>query len=224
MKVIFAIFVAIVGIFANVSADGKEDGNLLKVLAAERKETSEMFKRENQRLRQEDDQLHGKLDKLNVKLDKLQGQNKKLQKKNKKLEEEIIKLRGTDSEIKASIRQKDQLQNGTRSALDLDDHFKKLIKSGIIDFLTNERICVSGKFSGRDGSHNIVKTTHDVDFGYTFPRKPAVSVAISWYQDAYTGSYYTAVEATVTEVTNSSAEISVTKKDINWRINWTACL
>merc|ERR1719228_729778 len=95
---------------------------------------NEMFKRENQRLRQE---LHGKLDKL-------QGQNIKLHKKNKKLEKEIIKLRGADSEIKASIRQKDQLQNGTRSALDMDDYLKKTIKSEIIEFLTKERICVGG--------------------------------------------------------------------------------
>jgi len=214
MKVIFAIFVAVVGIFAKVSADGKEDGNLLKVLAAERKETNEMFKREIQRLRLKDNQLHGKLDKL-------QGQNKKLQKKNEKLEKEIIKLRGADSEIQASIRQKDQLQNGTRSALDLDDHFKKLIKSGIIDFLTKERVCVGGTITWTFPNDKWVD--RDVQFGYSFPRVPTVSASIAKVSHDTKGE--TDVRVKVKTVTNSTMVISTYQNvPTNWFASWIACL
>merc|ERR1719228_45699 len=123
---------------------------------------NEMFKRENQRLRQE---LHGKLDKL-------QGQNIKLHKKNKKLEKEIIKLRGADSKIQASIRQRDQLQNGTRSALDMDmdEHLKKVINSEIINFLTKEKVCISGTI--HPTQPNDKWNDHTIEFGYSFPRKP----------------------------------------------------
>jgi len=215
MKVIFAIFVAIVGIFANVSADGKEDGNLLKVLAAERKETNEMFKRENQRLRQEDDQLHGKLDKL-------QGQNKKLEKKNKKLAKEIIKLRGADSEIQASIRQKDQLQNGTRSALDLDDHVKKVCKSEIIDFLTKEKVCVSGTIYPTHP--NDKWNDHTIEFGYSFPQKPTVSTSIAIAFLSIEGKFD--ARAKVKSVSKSSVVISTYQNyPTEFRdVSWIACL
>jgi len=246
----FVFFVLIV-VAAKVSAAEKGDGELLKVLAKERKEMSNIFQQENaelrrddQKLRERDEKLHDRIDKMaeqmskqNEQISKLHGKNDKLQNRNKKLEQQINKLhqklqRQADPQISPlhgslmkTVREKDQ--NGTSGSVDtlkIMTELKQFVKSEIKDFLINERICVSGNFGGSDASHNHIKTTHHVDYGYTFPRKPAVSVAISHYQDAIASFYYKQVMATVTEVTNSSAEISVSKKDVNWRINWIACL
>ena len=257
----FVFFVLIV-VAAETSAADKGDGELLKVLAKERKEMSNIFQQENaelrrddQKLRERDEKLHDRIDKMaeqmskqneqmgkqiskqNEQISKLHGKNDKLQNRNKKLEQQINKLhqklqRQADPQISPlhgslmkTVREKDQ--NGTSGNVDtlkIMTELKQFVKSEIKEFLMNERICVSGKIGGRDSGSNRVTTTHHVNFGYEFPRKPAFSVAISYYRDYYAVYFWKEVEATVSEVTNSSAKIAVRKKDVWWSVSWIACL
>merc|ERR1712142_179233 len=269
--VFFVLIIVVVVSAAEISAADKGDGDLLKVLAKERKEMSNIFQQENAELRRDDqklrerdeklrelgEKLHERIDKLteqigrqNEKITGLHGKNDeqaeqitKLQSRNKKLQDEVTKLHNKlrRSDLKVihlqkglkHDRQKDQ-QNQT-SEFDKrikqlirqrDVHFelKKVIKNEINHFLINEKICVSGAIGGDDGSHKEVTTTHHVNFGYTFMRKPTVSVAMSYFQNKYTYYNWAALRPRVTKVTNSSAEISVRKKDVAWSVSWTACL
>jgi len=255
---------------ANASAADKGDGDLLKVLAKERKEMSNIFQQENaelrrddQKLRERDEKLHDRIDRLNEQLvkllgkndkqaeqvtkmnqqvTKLHGKNDKLQDQNKKLKDEMMKLhkklqRQSDKEVNhlqhrlEYDRQRDH-QNQTSEfdqrikqsirQRDVHSELTKIIKNEIKHFLLSERICVNGEISGQSNTNSAVTTTHHVDLGYTFPRKPAFSVAISNYD--FFLNRWADVKTTVTEVTNSSAEISVVQKDVVWSVSWMACL
>merc|ERR1712142_283448 len=79
----FVFFVLIV-VAAETSAADKGDGDLLKVLAKEKKEMSNIFQQENaelrwddQKLRERDEKLHDRIDKMNEQLVKLLGKNDK---------------------------------------------------------------------------------------------------------------------------------------------------
>merc|ERR1712142_948121 len=154
-----------------------------------------MFERENQRLRQQDDQLHGKLEKLqrlndqmherlnnvqgqNVKqkeqIDQMQGELRKLHRRNKKLQGDNSKLHGenkalrqADSAMEASVRQKDQIQNGTSEfdeKLKNSTQLEEIVDSRIVNYLIKERICVSGSFYCGEPKNQW--TDHTISFGY----------------------------------------------------------
>ena len=83
----------------------------------------------------------------------------------------------------------------------------------------DEKMCVGGVIKKSDGDAASTITT--VQFGYTFPRKPLVSVAFS---DIYGGGRNNA-HTTILSVRKSSAVISINKYDTAWCfVSWIACM
>merc|ERR1712142_562713 len=212
-----------------------------------------MFERENQRLRQQDDQLHGKLEKLqrlndqmherlnnvqgqNVKqkeqIDQMQGELRKLHRRNKKLQGDNSKLHGenkalrqADSAMEASVRQKDQIQNGTSEfdeKLKNSTQLKKIVNSEIVNYLLNERICVSGSTATLlpDDKWN----ERAISFGYSFPRNPSVSAS---FDQVFSRNSYGQRDARVKvkSVSKSSAVLKTRQNDQTASyVAWIACL
>ena len=84
---------------------------------------------------------------------------------------------------------------------------------------TDEKMCVGGviKKSGEDAA----STTTTVQFGYTFPRKPLVSVAFSDIYGGGSNNVYT----NILSVSKSLAVISINKYDTRWCfVSWIACM
>jgi len=229
-----------VTIAASAVNQGDEVG-LLTILAKERKEMREIFRRETERLRQEDDQLRGKLeeqrqedDKLHQKLDKLHSQNEKQHAQIVKLQKENRVLRRTNSKINKVIRQRDirdpnntrefdaKIKNSLRQN-DLSFELKKMMRAEIKNYLTTEKNCVAGTNVQVGWGKKGEKT---VEFQHTFPRKPTVFAAISLVH-ARRFPIYAFVK--VKSVTNSSAVLYIDNSmDGNNNVicyaNWIACL
>jgi len=217
LKLIFGVL-CVVLLVANSVEAVKQGDDLMTILARERKATLEMVQRENQRLRQEDKQQRARLDKLHSKLDKLHDRNEKLQK-----EITRIQHRQADSEIRLSLRQRDE--NAT-SVLDFDEklknstQLKKIVKSEIKEYLMNEKVCVGGKINSFvKNKYNQEKT---VQFGYKFVRKPTVTASISHLDVT---ADYAGANIWVKSISKSSAVISANVVDNTYcYVTWLACL
>merc|ERR1712142_713624 len=119
---------------------------------------------------------------------------------NNSLERELKKL------IKSEIKEYDN---------SLEPELKKLIKSEIKDYLISERICVSGRENGIPIGWPSKRT---IQFGYTFPRKPTVSLSFHYVMGTYAYVY-------LGTVTTSTAAIETYRnKDGNFYVSWIACL
>merc|ERR1712142_588809 len=229
------------------------DKDLMTILAKERQEMREMFKRETARLDKETALLHAEDKRQKREAALLHEQNDKLQQQDQKLKEEIVKLRQenqndklkeqivklrrenkklrrADVEIKQTIRQRDQNNSLEVTKMkkfkrqdDVHSELKKIIRNEINDFLIVEKRCVSGKSSSQSGGK---VSNNKVDFGYTFPRKPTVSASLFYVYN--NGGGQGGASAYVQSVSNSSAFISF---DTAWGHNkieaafaWLACL
>jgi len=225
MKLIFWICV-LISIFVNISAKEKSDDRLQKILADVTKELRQMFERENQHLRQKDDHLQQQLDELRGQNAKLKEQNDRMHRRNKKLQGDVSKLHGVvkalhqaDSSLVASVRQNDESQNGT---LNSKTELKKFVDSRIVNYLTNERICVSGSLGVYEIDNTWAK--FPISFGYTFPRHPVVSASVGEFWRAGDGELMGA-GAQVHSVSNSTAVLLAFRTyPTNLDVAWTACL
>merc|ERR1712142_351485 len=159
---------------------------------------------------EENMKLHQKVEKLRQQDDKHRDDNESLRKEFAELRRETSQLRQANSEIAKSSYQKDH--NDTQE-------LKKLIRSEINGFLKDEKTCVSGSFL-KKGYYNA--GTETVQYGLTFPRKPAVSVSISTFYLAESNQ----LECAVFSVGDSSAVIGFyqySKSGWAW-FSWIACL
>merc|ERR1712142_577273 len=208
-------FIVVIELFVAMAATNEGEEKLMKVLAKERKEMKEVFQRENAQLRRESAQLRKEDTKLHAQVDKL---HKHVNKQNQEMAKLREMLRQAESKVKKSNRQRDQndsleleakiksairqedvhseLKNivksvvqtsiGQRGSNDsLERELRKLMKSEINNFIINEKMCVGGRID-RNGGEATTRTT--VQFGYTFPRKPLVSVAFTNIYTGYAGS------------------------------------
>merc|ERR1712142_921239 len=228
-------FIVVIKLFVAMAATNEGEEKLMNVLAKERKEMKEVFQRENAQLRKEDTKLHAQVDKQNQEIAKLR---KMLRKAESKVKKSIRQRDQNDSleleaKIKSAIRQQDvysevenivksvvQTSIGHRGSNDsLERELRKLMKSEINNYMINEKMCVGGviKKSGEDAA----STTTTVQFGYTFPRKPLVSVAFSDIYGGGSNNVYTSILS----VSKSLAVISINKYDTRWCfVSWIACM
>merc|ERR1712142_1225355 len=216
---IYAFFV--VAVLAAVSSTDTGEVGLMKFLEKERKERREERNAMRELFQRENDEQKVRIDKQSEEMAKLHDQNRKLH----------AKLRQADSKIDSKIRQKDQ--NGSlefntkmKSAIrqnDVHSELKKIIKSEISEYLINERICVAGKITASYNAPSGKNTDHNVQFGYTFPRKPIVSTS---FWDFYNkGGSATGAVVRVKSVFNSSAVIETYRyKSTHFQVSWIACL
>merc|ERR1712142_367023 len=227
------------------------DKDLMTILAKERQEMREMFKRETARLDKETALLHAEDKRQQKENLKLKEQNDKLQQQDQKLKEEIVKLRQdnqndkeqivklrrenkkllrADVEIKQTIRQRDQNNSLEVTKMkkfirqdDVHSELKKIIRNEINDFLIVEKMCVSGRSSVISAGR---VSNYKVEFGHTFPRKPTVSASL--YHVYNYGGGQGGASAYVQSVSNSSAVIGLDTQYGNSRMNaafaWLACL
>jgi len=214
MKIFFGIFI-IIAVYASISIAKKDDDSLIRILAKERRETEEIYRRENKRLRSADERLQKEDERLHSKVEELVEQNAGLQKQNVKLQEEIAHLRQAHSEIHHAIRQRDD---------NVTVELKKTIQAEINNFLINEKICVSGVLKMREDKFHL-----HLPFGYTFPRPPTVVISIIAFCAKYKEVIRGGIEARVRENPTKSSVVLA----INWLENrsigmfdvqWIACL
>merc|ERR1712142_904508 len=233
-------FIVVIKLFVAMAATNEGEEKLMNVLAKERKEMKEVFQRENAQLRKEDTKLHAQVDKQNQEIAKLREMlrqaESKVNKSNRQRDQnDSLEL---EAKIKSAIRQEDvhsELKNivksvvqtsiGQRGSNDsLERELRKLMKSEINNFIINEKMCVGGRID-RNGGEATTRTT--VQFGYTFPRKPLVSVAFTNIYTGYAGSSndWNNVYTFATSVTKSSAIVVIHKyKTQNCYVSWIACM
>lgn len=123
--------------------------------------------------------------KLHARVDQLQAQ---AQAQDSKRREEVAmlrrELRQAHAKMETSIRQKDvnetsELENAIKRSIrqeNVGKDLKEIIHSEIDNYLTVNKICVSGSIffePERDDRKQVVK------FGYTFKRRPSLTMAIS---------------------------------------------
>merc|ERR1712142_513047 len=219
--------------FAVVSVSAvNQDKDLMTILAKERQEMREMFKREAALLHEQNDKLQQQDQKLKEEIVKLrqENQNDKLKEQIVKLRRENKKLRRADVEIKQTIRQRDQNNSLEVTKMkkfirqdDVHSELTKIIRNEINDFLIVEKMCVSGRSSVISAGRI---SNYKVEFGHTFPRKPTVSASL-YYVVNYGGESGGA-SAYVQSVSNSSAVIRfdtyIGNKKITAAFAWLACL
>jgi len=189
-------------------------------------------------LKQLNDELHEKIAKLRqeMKNDKLQAhiQNVNLQEQITKLHREDLVLRRADSEIKQTIRQRDQAQDASQE----QDHteLKKIVASEIKNYLINERICVGGAINSTvwpdnrkksKSNRQVQEMDYEVEFGYSFPRPPTVLASITALNNGRKKA--TDAQVYVKSVSDTSAVLHLAR----WRkggrgtqcsFGWLACL
>jgi len=237
---VFLQIVLGLGLFAKISAVNERE-NLMKMFSDERKEMREeqkemraVFQRENAELRAQNDKQAQEIDKQAQEIQQL---HKKLHNQNKHLHE---KLRQRDQkeglELEAKIRNaisqernSSELENVVESVMkrsiirsgrndSLETELKKLINSEINNFLINERICVSGFFVPKANGHS----TRTIEFGYTFPRKPAISASLGRVFNLPNGPYG---EIIVDQSTLTKSSVSIgTWSSTYASVTWIACM
>merc|ERR1712168_756024 len=181
--------------------------------------------KENLKLKEQDKKMKKQNDELKEQIVKLRQktQNDNLKEQIVKLRRENQKLRRADSEIKQTIRQRDQnnslevtkMKNFIRQD-DVHSELTKMMRNVMHNFLIEEKICVSGvsdQLNGETGDKMFHKM---IQFGYSFPRKPTVSVSLSQSRAYGTGGS----SVSVSSVTTSSADIYV---DMQWGENNNYC-
>merc|ERR1712142_1179904 len=200
---------------------------------------------EDRKIQRQNDKLHKKLEKQSGEILKQNVENSKQSAQIKKLQEQ---LRQAELKTKDAIRQKDEkvkeemdtkidkalrqerhsseMKSIVESVMtesvgergydnSLEPELKKLIKSEIKDYLISERICVSGRENGIPIGWPSKRT---IQFGYTFPRKPTVSLSFHYVMGTYAYVY-------LGTVTTSTAAIETYRnKDGNFYVSWIACL
>merc|ERR1712142_806682 len=247
-------FIVVIELFVAMAATNEGEEKLMKVLAKERKEMKEVFQRENAQLRREsaqlrkeDTKLHAQVDKLHKHVNKQNQEMAKLREMLRQAESKVKKSNRQrdqndslelEAKIKSAIRQEDvhsEFKNIAESVLktsigqhesndSLEGELRKLMKSEINNFIIKEKMCVGGGVS--KGHTHAAETSTTVEFGYTCPRKPLVSVAFSnIFTFDGTSNRWNNVYTFVTSVTNSSAIVAIHKyKTDNCEVSWIACM
>jgi len=231
-----------------VIAEQKKQNDKQNRVIAEQKEEMKSLHNKNDKQSQEIQELHMRLHQADLK--NKEAHRQRDGKESKELEAKIssaIRQERQSSEledvvesvVKRSIRHSGK--NNTNSSLEIElkklmDHqidqylikqrssleiqLKKLMDHQIDQYLINQRICVAGKYGHGRGQH-----TQTVNFGYEFPRTPAVSASLAYvWNDAGSRLY---MQVGVTSVTRSSAIINSkayygSAADLN--VSWLACL
>merc|ERR1712142_836445 len=212
MKLNFIVLYTCLGL---ISSEDKDNENVMAILAKERQEMKELFRRENIELRQE---------------------VAKLRRENEKLHKADAKLHQADHEIKQILRQKDQnntaelemMEKSSFRQEDVHSELRKMMKKEITEYLKEEKICVTGRFPCKGGSGEESKFVN-VKFGHTFLRKPAVSYAISAFQGntGSKGDYFCLFSREVKNITPSTADMKIEKcagAITHCYYSWIACL
>merc|ERR1711915_1098298 len=112
-------------------------------------------------------------------------------------------------DIVTSVMESSIGERGGNSSLEIE--LRKLMKSEITNYLINEKICVSGTFIvGKSDEWQKER----VNYGVTFPRKPTVSLSISYFWHG-NPSQSALAQVNVFEVGNSSAVVGGYTYDSN---------
>merc|ERR1712142_874085 len=153
----------------------QESAKLRQDLEKAREETKEIIARENAQLRAD-------ADKLKKEDSKIRKENKKLRRQDEELKRKVHQLHRADSEIKSSLRQRDEnntmeLQNIVRNSfgfrqMDFSSELKKTINEQIQEYLDENRICVGGEIQQTLKSGGSVAKKPKIEFGQTFQRIP----------------------------------------------------
>jgi len=228
-----------------IDAEHKQMDAEHKQMDTEHKKMTELFQDATSRLEEQhdtlkelNDELHKKIAQLRreMKNDKLQAhiQNVKLQEQITKLRREDLVLRRADSEIKQTIRQRDQAQDASQE----QDHteLKKIVASEIKNYLINERICVGGAINSTvwpdnrkksKSNRQVQEMDYEVEFGYSFPRPPTVLASISALNNGKKKS--TDAQVHVKSVSDTSAVLHLarwmkSRRGTQCSFGWLACL
>jgi len=219
----------------------QESAKLRQDLEKARKETKEIITRENAQLRADADKLKRDADKLKEEDDKIKREaeilrkaNRKLRRQDEELKRKVHELHKADSEIKSSLRQRDQnntmeLQNIVRNSfgfrqMDFTSELKKTINEQIQEYLDDNRICVGGEIRQDMDKTGYVVKKPKIEFGQTFQRIPTFAAALSSY-DCRTNVGNSYIYLKDFHVTNSSAVIKITGSYCyHAHVNWMACL
>jgi len=210
----------------------QESAKLRQDLEKAREETKEIIARENAQLRADADKLKREADKLKKEDSKIRKENKKLRRQDEELKRKVHELHKADSEIKSSLRQRDQnntmeLQNIVRNSfrqMDFTSELKKTINEQIQEYLDDNRICVGGEHRRLLNSGGNFDKNSKIEFGQTFQRIPTFAAAISTFKcRADVSNSYIYVYNF--HVTNSSAVIRIAA-GYCYRAyaHWIACL
>jgi len=212
----------------------QESAKLRQDLEKARAETKEIIARENAQLRADADKLKRDADKLKKEDSKIRKENKKLRRQDEELKRKVHKLHKADSEIKSSLRQRDQnntmeLQNIVRNSfrqMDFTSELKKTINEQIQEYLDENRICVGGEIQQwLNNGRRVVKKTK-IEFGQTFQRIPTFAAALSTFDcNVRSDVVQSYIYVWDFHVTNSSAAVTIMANYCHQaRVNWIACL
>jgi len=237
-------------VLATIAAVNEGDGDLVKMFAKERKEMREEQKEMRADFRREIDEQKKQNDEQNRVIAEQKEEMKRLHNKNDKQSQDIQKLHKklhrADLKNKEAHRQRDEKQSQERQSSELEDvvesvvkrsirhsgknntfnsleiELKKLIDHQIVQYLINQRICVAGQyFNGKANKQH----TQTVNFGYEFPRTPAVSASLArvWNNEGA----QLEMRVYVSSVTRSTAIITSWARygsSAQLHVSWLACL
>merc|ERR1712142_325198 len=120
-------------------------------------------------------QLRADADKLKKEDSKKRKENKKLRRQDEELKRKVHQLHRADSEIKSSLRQRDEndtmeLQNIVRNSfgfrqMDFSSELKKTINEQIQEYLDDSRICVGGEHRQGLDSSKWIQRKPKIEFG-----------------------------------------------------------
>jgi len=212
----------------------RESAKLRQDLEMAREETKEIIQRENGKLRADADKLREEADKLREEDDKIKREAGKLRKENKKLRRKVHELHQADSEIKSSLRQRDQnatleLRNIVRNSfrqMDFTSELKTTINKQIKEYLDANRVCVGSQTEtySLDSSSERVAKTIKFEFGQTFQRIPTFIAAISAYS-CRVDIDHPFIYVYEFHVTDSSAVVTLSQRYCYYaKVSWIACL
>merc|ERR1712142_90924 len=219
----------------------QESAKLRQDLEKSRAETKEIIARENAQLRADADKLKRDADKLRGEDDKIKKEaeilrkaNRKLRRQDEELKRKVHELHKADSEIKSSLRQRDEnntmeLQNIVRNSfgfrqMDFSSELKKTINEQIQEYLDDNRICVGGEHRQGLDSSKWIQRKPKIEFGQTFQRIPTFAAALSAF-DCRSDVHQSYIYVYDFHVTNSSAVFTI-EGNYCYRayVNWMACL
>jgi len=203
----------------------KEDRNLHK--------RNDKLQRQNDEQKQRIDKQNEDNAKQNKEIVKQSEENRKLSEEMAKQSEEMAKLRDQNQKLHEKLRQADTKidtkidSNDTamrQKDQNINTELKKLIKSEITNFLINERICVGARINFWGGSPpSNTDVDHVVNFGYTFPRNPVVSTALT--EVGVNNQAKSAADLRVKSISTSSAVLQTYRYENTYFYGtWLACL
>merc|ERR1712142_381380 len=210
----------------------QESAKLRQDLEKAREETKEIIARENAQLRADADKLKKEDSKLRKENKKLRRQDEELRRQDEELKRRVHELHQADSEIKKSLRQRDEnntleLQNVVRNSfrqMDFTSELKKTINNQIKEYLDDNKLCVSGQLRRSIRSSAYISEGRKIEFGQTFQRIPAFAAALN-YVSLKTSDSYAYAQVYDFRVTNSSAVVRInTDRCYGFELSWIACL